>query len=288
MQFRNVDFETRPLITPELLAADPVAALETAPAWVRLHSVTLPEGIDAAPAVSIAMGGKFIKTITLTLAETALLFEISRFGHRGVTNSNHAKPIPNIYARMSFRDAPEDMMTFSRILYGAAEHEVIKQGCIKSDLRGENLRTIPGGKPDKDARKTTMQHVERLARERQAGGTLPRDFDIPAYLVNIERLFAIVDREAEGLDPIDPPPLTPSDAPAWPLGEKTDEALRRLTNPAFAIDFALKSLPPHEVPGFLSDWQERKDLRPWLDALQYDRRSAAGEPEAAIRPTHAR
>ncbi|MER9594545.1 hypothetical protein [Mesorhizobium sp. M0244] len=283
MQTRNAAFETHPFITPEWLAADPVAALETAPPWVRLHSITRPEELDAAPVVSIAMGGKFIMTIGLTLSEAAVLFEISRYGHRGVTNSNHTKPVPTIYARMSFRDAASDMMTFSRILYGAEEHEVIKQGRIKSDLRGENLHTIPGGKPDKDARKTTMRHVERLAREREAGGTLPKGFDIPAYLANIERLFTIVDREAGGDDPIALLPLISRETPAWSLGAiTTDETLERLKHAAFTIAFALDMLPAHEVPNFLRDWQDQKPLRPWLDGLEYDRRMMTGEPLATF------
>ncbi|MES0048874.1 MULTISPECIES: hypothetical protein [unclassified Mesorhizobium] len=272
MQTRNAAFETHPLITPEWLAADPVAALETAPSWVRLHSITRPEELEA-PVVSIAMGGKFIMTIGLTLAEAAVLFEISRYGHRGVTNSNHTKPVPTIYARMSFRDAASDMMTFSRILYGAEEHEVIKQGRIKSDLRRENLHTIPGGKPDKDARKTTMRHVARLAREREAGGTLAKGLDIPAYLANIERLFAIVDREANGDDPIAALPLVADDKPGWPCGEMSvEDTVGRLTSAPFAIAFALR-LPEYETAPFLRDWQDHKPLEPWLEGFAQDRRT---------------
>ncbi|UDL87657.1 hypothetical protein LGH82_21075 [Mesorhizobium sp. PAMC28654] len=265
MQTRNAAFENHPLITPEWLANDPVAALAIAPSWVRFHAITRPEELDAAPVVSIVMGGKSILAISLTLAETGALFEVSRCGHRGVTNSNHSKPVPTVHPRMMFRDAPEDMMSFTRILHGAVDHEVIKQGRIKSDLRGENLHTIPGGKPDKDARKTTMRHVARLAREREAGGTLPKGFDISAYLANIERLFAIVDREAGGEDPISALPLVPSETSTWPFGEmSTEETLGRLTSAAFTIAFALK-LPEHETASFLRDWQDHKPLKPWLD-----------------------
>lgn len=37
-----------------------------------------------------------------------------------------------------------------------------------------------------------------------------------------------------------------------------------------AITFALDNLEPFEVPGFLSDWREGKDLGPWLDAWKQD------------------
>jgi len=271
MQTRNAAFENHPLITPEWLAADPVAALAIAPSWVRLHSITRSDELDAAPVVSIAMGGQFIMTISLTLPQAAVLFEATRLGHRVVTNSNHAKPTPTHYARMSFRDGQSDLMTISRILHGAGEHEVVKQGHIKSDLRGENLHTIPGGKPDKDARKTTMRHVARLAWEREAGGTLPKGFDIAAYLANIERLFAIVDREAGGDDPITAMPLVTSETPGWPFGEmSTEETLGRLTNAAFTIAFALYKVPAHKVVAFLTDWQQHRPLTPWLDGLEHD------------------
>ncbi|WP_406872883.1 hypothetical protein WHT83_02585 [Aminobacter sp. P9b] len=68
--------------------------------------------------------------------------------------------------------------------------------------------------------------------------------------------------------------------PEWPFPEpSTGELLGYLENPNFAIAFALSKLPDYETASFLRDWRDHKSLKPWLDAIEQDRRQVAGEPE---------
>lgn len=66
----------------------------------------------------------------------------------------------------------------------------------------------------------------------------------------------------------------------WPFPEpSTEDMLLHLQEPRTAIAFAIKKLPDHEIPDFLRDWQSSKPLKPYLDALELDRRMVAGEPD---------
>lgn len=207
MSTRNLDFEKTPLLTPERIAQEPVTTFAVYPRCIRTLAITRGEGGSAPPVITLVIGCQAVLPISLTFAETALIFELLRFGHSLVVNSNGSEPIPRLYVRFKPHDAPGDLMSLTRIFKGVGDNQVIKQGIIKSDLRNENLGVIPGGKPNKDARQTIIRHVERLVREREAGGVLPKDFDVAAYLANIQRLFAIVDAEAEGRDPLNALPI---------------------------------------------------------------------------------
>lgn len=73
--------------------------------------------------------------------------------------------------------------------------------------------------------------------------------------------------------------VPPRAAPEWPFPEpSSEETLGYLENPRLAIAFATKKLPDQEIPDFLRDWQAGKPLKPYLDAIEYDRRVVAGEP----------
>lgn len=73
--------------------------------------------------------------------------------------------------------------------------------------------------------------------------------------------------------------VPPRFVPEWPFPEaSTEEMIGYLENPRFAIAFATKKLPDQEIPDFFRDWQAGKSLKPYLDAIEYDRRAVAGEP----------
>lgn len=46
-----------------------------------------------------------------------------------------------------------------------------------------------------------------------------------------------------------------------------------LADPRAAIDFALDHLQPFEVADFMRERRDGKDLKPWLDALEADRKA---------------
>lgn len=50
-----------------------------------------------------------------------------------------------------------------------------------------------------------------------------------------------------------------------------------------AMRFMADHLPSYEAQDFAKDWLDGKPMKPWLDALEYDRRNVAGEPLGDIR-----
>lgn len=58
----------------------------------------------------------------------------------------------------------------------------------------------------------------------------------------------------------------------------TPENIEALKDPGFAIDFALKELEQFDMPLFLRDQREGKDLSVWLRALDQDREEAGFDP----------
>lgn len=193
-------FEDTPLITPERVVIDPLSAFAIAPVWVRLwapvEDLEAMQTDDILPAFVVIIGGKHRKPITLTALQFALLMEITRLGHTVVTNTNSRPPVPKIYAKLSFRDAPHDNMPVGRVFVDAGANEAVHALAIASDLRIPNLQKIGAGKPSKQAFALTMEHVERLAREREAGGTLPSSLSVPDYLKNVRDLWEAAQREA--------------------------------------------------------------------------------------------
>lgn len=190
-------FERTPLITPERLLSDwrKVFAPVVQPPWTRM---VLPlfinpdddEDHSFPDAVIFVVGGKHSRQITTSTAAFAVLCEIMRLGHKIVTNSNGKN---NVYAKVSFKGAPEDLMSIRRVIFGAKANEVTKPLWRENDYGPDNTYIEEHEHPEKDARAVTMGHVERLARERKAAGTLPKGFDIGAYLSNIITLFTIID-----------------------------------------------------------------------------------------------
>lgn len=193
-------FEDTPIITPELVEADPMAAFAVSPAWALAWTFAADpaELADASilPPIIVVVGRKHRKPVTMTALQYAFLLEVNRLGHTVVTNSNFGKPVPKIYAKQSFRDAPEDNMPLARIFVDAGPNEAATTLEIASDLRIPNLIKEGAGKPTKHSLAVTMRHVERLAHERESGGTLPTSLNVAHYLENVRNLWDAIQREA--------------------------------------------------------------------------------------------
>jgi hypothetical protein len=193
-----MEFESTPLLTPERIAADPKRAFEVRPAWASLVHLEGLEDNDA-PVAFVVIGHKHPVVLALSTPGFALFCEITRLGHNITTNSNFGKPIPIIYGKVTFDGAQKDDITLGRAIAGAEANEAVKALELTSDLRPENLYRIGAGKPKKAARDLVLRHCLRLAREREAAGSLPEGFDLKAYINNIERLFAAIDAELGAL-----------------------------------------------------------------------------------------
>lgn len=213
MQSQTTNFELSPLITVARLATDWRTIFDPAnrPRWARvieLLDIDPESDVTASTDLRaiVVIGRKHRIQIDMTAFELAVLFEMTRFGHTIVSNSNFNKPRPQIYAKMRFAGASEDLMSIRRILWGAKANEATKPFWRPNDYSAENTYAEDDSHPDKDARSVALGNVERLARERQAAGITPMSFDVDAYLDNIKLLFAWIDnsRKPTNFHPADP------------------------------------------------------------------------------------
>lgn len=186
------------LITTEGFQADPQLLLLVRPEFVLASAFAEPPQriYDDIPPIVIACGKTHQKAHTLTPLQMATLIEATRFGITVATNSNFGKPRPIIYSKLVFSGAPQDNMPLSRFFANAGEHEAVKLLDSTSDLRPENLAKYGAGKPKKEAVDTTLKHVQRLADEREAGGTFPKEFTKDEYLDNFLNLLTAMLKEA--------------------------------------------------------------------------------------------
>lgn len=209
MRSTTTPFSQTDFITPERLKAESLEnVFAVRPRWADRFGVLGYDDPDEhipANAIYWAVVGKMHeKVITLRPDEFALLFELSRFGGGVVTNSNHNKPVAQIYAKFAFAGAPEDLMSIRRILFGAAAGEITKALGTPTDYRAESTGAEDDHHPQKDARAKSLEHAKRLAHEAATKGTIPTGFYIAAYLDNIKRLFAEIDRRlGEEAKPMD-------------------------------------------------------------------------------------
>lgn len=198
-------FLDTPLLTPERIATDPEVAFEVRPAWIRglviVHPDDTPEDrLTASPAAVVSLGEGHLAHRTYSLINLAILSELSRLpGVSVATNSNGSG---RHYERVTIADAGEDLTSVNRLLLGATAYDQAKVVGIKSDMRPENLGSIPASKLGKDARAVLLGHALRIANAWEAKGTIPRHLTAGSYLANLERLLALSDLEARGLDPL--------------------------------------------------------------------------------------
>jgi hypothetical protein len=204
-------FLTPSLITPERIARDPAEAFATSPAWASI--VYLQEDAADLPpadqtAVVLVKTSKSPQPFFCSLPQLAFLYEATRFGHSIVVNANSQNP-PRIYPKFMPEDVPEDTFPISRVWMAAGVRQAVKRGDDPRDERVEELSMSGAGKPNKTARLSVMQHVERLARDRA-----PADFNVEAYLNNLGRLLAMVDadRIAPGNTTDEPNAVSPDQA----------------------------------------------------------------------------
>ncbi|PBB39576.1 MULTISPECIES: hypothetical protein [unclassified Mesorhizobium] len=213
-------FLDSPLLTPERIAADPEAAFAVRPSWVRglvlVHpdadperpSEATPQGVS--PAAVVSLGESHLAHKTYSLTGLALLFELSRLPGVSVVTNSDGKG--RHYERVTIADAAEDLTSVNRLLIGATTYDQAKVVGIKSDMRPENLRATPARKLGKDARAVLLGHAERIVRAWEAKGTMPHLLTADGYLANLERLLALTDLEASGLDPLAALPVVSEEA----------------------------------------------------------------------------
>ncbi|MCC0016342.1 MAG: hypothetical protein H6878_08740 [Rhodobiaceae bacterium] len=192
---------TTKLLTPEIVFRDPMRVIDSLPRTFGVAALVAPDECPLPPQSRSAVavfGKKHRKAITLTVAALATFAEACRYGHTFATNSNFAKPIPKVYVKFCPRDAATDTMPVARIIAAAGPHEAATTLDLANDLRPENLALLGAGKPEKMAIDKVRHHVERLARERQEGGTPLEDDCVDAYLDNFDRLLAVLEMERTG------------------------------------------------------------------------------------------
>jgi hypothetical protein len=197
-----MNFDLFPLITPETSQKDWQSIFDSLPKWVVMRSYPPFDPDNSADPeqtypVVIVVGKKHHKEITITLLQFAFLLEVNRLGHTVGTNINSGKPKPKVYVKQYFKGAANDNTPLARLFVDAGPNEAVKQLNIASDFRLENLYKIGAGKPTKQTLDVTLKHVERLAIEREAEGTLPDSLSVQSYVDNIRTLFKAVHAEAE-------------------------------------------------------------------------------------------
>lgn len=198
-------FLDSPLLTPERIAADPEAAFAVRPSWVRGLVIVCPEAAPqdchgVSPAAVVSLGESYLAHKIYSLIGLALLCELSRLPGISVVTNSDGKG--RHYERVTIADASEDLTSVNRLLIGAAAYDQAKVVGIKSDMRPENLRGVPARKLGKDARVVLLGHAKRIGEAWEAKGTMPHHLTADSYLANLERLLALSDLEASGLDPI--------------------------------------------------------------------------------------
>lgn len=216
-------FLDSPLLTPERIAADPEAAFAARPSWVRGLVIVHPEiGLDrppeatpegrpgVSPAAVVSLGESHLAHKTYSLIGLALLCELSRLPGVSVVTNSDGKG--RHYERVTIADASEDLTSVNRLLIGATAYDQAKVVGIKSDMRPENLKGVPARKLGKDARAVLLGHAKRIAEGWEAKGTIPHHLTADSYLANLERLLALTDLEASGLDPLAALPMVSEEA----------------------------------------------------------------------------
>jgi hypothetical protein len=205
-------YENKPLITMAALKADWQEVLSIdGPSWAyQFFSPAFDDGdleeADSDSAnpftapIGCVVGRKYKTCIQLTPICLAILLEITRLrnGHRVVTNSNFNKPVPQVYAKLAFKNAPHHLVSIRRIFSDAPPSMQTKALGVPNDYSPENTYAEPHPHPRRNARDTAMHHVERLACERAAAGQFPMGFTVDAYLANLRDLFAALDAHARG------------------------------------------------------------------------------------------
>lgn len=193
----DTPFDQTRLLTPGRIAQDPYEAFSTHPAWVRLLTIfpAVNELPDSERFGVVLLGHKKrVSSWATSLPALALLFELTRLpGMSATVNSNGTG---RLYPRLTINDHPEDLTSISRLLTGAGPDDQVKTGVIRSDLRLENLHVTTAEKTGKEAREVVMHHATRLARDWEAGDTMPAHLTAESYLHNLERLFDALDQEA--------------------------------------------------------------------------------------------
>ncbi|WP_223476753.1 hypothetical protein [Oricola indica] len=256
------NFETSPLITPEIAIREPHRALAVPPSWVVQYGILdefdepeVGEGHISSTAV-LVLGKRHRKTLLMSVLQASYLYELSRFGNTFGTNSNFGKPKAIIYPKFWPRDFADDRVTLARIFADASSDETVDSLEGTSDLRLFTLRKNNYGRPRKAALETVKKHTERVAKEREASGSLPSGITVDSYLANIAALYAAILEESASPDreAATPHPET------WSLPQTDGEAI------AFALDHLLTV----EVPEFLKQWRNGEDLQWWIDTYAED------------------
>jgi len=177
-------FEHVPLLTPVALNTDWKAALAVPPRWA-------PDRHFEEDTVHAVVGDLHRRPIFMPPTEWALLWELTRFGHSVVTNSNAKSGSANarIYVKLSWVDAPDANIPVRRIFSGADEGVATRALEIERDYSAINVEYLPDSRAKWDAREVAINRSEKLALERASMG-----FDVGAYTENIRSLFAEIDR----------------------------------------------------------------------------------------------
>jgi hypothetical protein len=209
-----------PLITPNDLRADPrVASLRTPPGvvaawpgvkgttWLEWSSDNVDDGLplemeDQTMVVWFVEGSGTTPTTPFILdaAFAAILNEATRFDGSLRTHSNRSAGDPTATYYLRFRPAkgsPEGLGSFivARIVVNAEAREVAYSPDNKRDLRQVGLS--PDGKRNGKATRNARDDLRAHA-ERSASANAPQGFDVPAYLANLDALFAYYDETTPG------------------------------------------------------------------------------------------
>jgi hypothetical protein len=168
-----------------------VFALENLPAWIKAIQLVVtdadedPETGRPSDAI-IWVGKKHRLKVTVNLYALAALVETTRHGGISVvSNSNHAKVFPSVYAKMSFPTTPGHLVSIRRILFGAGKGRITRPIWQEHDYNPENTRTEADGHPQGDSRQIALAHAEQAA---HAAGV-----DVDAFMQNVRDLYAEVD-----------------------------------------------------------------------------------------------
>ena len=202
----SVRFEDTPLRTPELVAADPQAALSVRPAWLHAALLVYPEGHENdparfSPAVTLVFGKKHVASRSYSPLQVAFLLELSRFGGISIVTNSDGKG--RWYERITITGQREDLTSVNRVFSGATEYVEAKVAGIKSDMRAENLKHGPAGRLSKDARHVVLGHAGRIAKRLEAEGRMPPHITALDYLTNLICLLHLIDKEAQGKELLD-------------------------------------------------------------------------------------
>lgn len=185
-------FSESSLLTPEKLLSEPVGkVLATRPDWALLVTVPDEQLPDESPCKHdsvIAVGKNHGTSKTMWAIQIAILYELTRFKHSVVPNTNKGTNTGTYYLKLTFSGATKDNFPAWRLWRNAGLYEAVTAGPIKSDHRPEELGLKGAGKAQKNARKIALAHAETAARE-----CAPSLFYVKAYLENLKRLFETFD-----------------------------------------------------------------------------------------------